>query len=148
MNPARRLFVHLAYLDDSDTKQKPLKIQVMSGVIIQDASFKMFDILMRSIRDNLVPPDKLDKFEEFHAAELYGGYGVFEGIDQEKRFDAIRKLLSLLKGGKAAVVYGAVDIAKAKREVYGSADPLDIAFRICIQEIFEWVKDRIFAKTK
>ena len=41
-----------------------------------------------------------------------------------------------------------MDIAKAKRDVYGSADPLDIAFRICIQEIFEWVKDRIFAKTK
>ena len=141
---AERLFVHLAYLDDSDTKQKSLKIQVMSGIIIPDHRFKVFDITMRLIRDSLLPSDRLDKFEEFHAAELYGGYGVFEGIEQSKRFEAIGRLLSLLATESAAVVYGAVDIARAKREVYGSADPLDIAFRICTQEIYEWVRNQIF----
>lgn len=142
----RRLFVHLAYLDDSDTKQKPIKIQVMSGVLIEDTSFKMFDIAMHSISHELVPEEKLDQFEEFHAAELYGGYGVFEGIDQSKRFEAIHKLLSLLSMEGASVVYGAVDIAKARREIYGSADPLDIAFRICLKEISHWVRKHHFAQ--
>jgi hypothetical protein len=117
----------------------------MSGVIIQDQRFKMFDLLMREIRNGLVPEDKLDKFEEFHAAELYGGYGVFECIAQQKRFAAIEQLLDLLAEEGAAVVYGAVDITKTKRAIYGSADPLDIAFRICIQEIYEWVKKQIFS---
>ena len=137
--------MYLAYLDDSDTKKRPIKIQVMSGVIIRDVSFKMFDIAMRTIRDGLVPDDRLDSFEEFHAAELYGGYGVFEGIEKEKRFAAITKLLKLLEIEGTAVVYGAVDITKTKREVYGSADPLDIAFRICIHEIYEWVRKQIFS---
>lgn len=141
----RRLFVHLAYLDDSDTKQKPIKIQVMSGVIIQDISFKMFDVAMSSIRNDLVPEGKLDDFEEFHASELYGGYGVFEGIEQEKRFHAIKRLLGLLKMDGSIVVYGAVDIAKTKREVFGSADPLDIAFRICLREISQWVRAQAFS---
>jgi Protein of unknown function (DUF3800) len=144
MNFERRVFVHLAYLDDSDTKQKSIKIQVMSGVIIRDASFKMYDIAMRTIRDKLVPQDKLDQFAEFHAAELYGGYGVFEGIDQDVRFDAVRRLLGLLNVDNTAVVYGAVDIAETKRQVFGSADPLDVAFRICFQEINEWIVKEIF----
>jgi uncharacterized protein DUF3800 len=141
----RRILVHLAYLDDSDTKQKPTKIQVMSGIIIEDTSFKVFDIAMRFIRNELVPEEKLDKFSEFHAAELFGGYGVFEGIEREKRLGAIRKLLKLLSSPGSSVVYGAVDIAKTKREVFGSADPLDMAFRICLSEISEWVKNRAFS---
>ncbi len=135
--------MHLAYLDDSDTKQKPRKLQVMSGVIVEDKKFKMVEIGMRSIRDVLVPPERIDQFEEFHASELYGGYGVFEGIDQKQRFEAIRRLLSLIEYADMAVVYGAVDIAKAKEQIYGSADVLDMAFRMCAQQIYEWAKQRI-----
>lgn len=138
--------MYLAYLDDSDTKQKPIKIQVMSGVIVPDMGFKMFDVTMRVIRNELVPAEKLDEFEEFHAAELYGGYGIFEGIERQKRIDAVYKLLGLLAIKGAAVVYGAVDISKTKREVFGSADPLDIAFRICLREIDRVVRDRAFAE--
>ena len=135
--------MHLAYLDDSDTKKKSLKLQVVSGVIIEDKSFKILEISMRSIRSELVPLEKLEEFKEFHACELYGGHGVFAGIPQEKRFDAIRSLLQLLEMEEGLpVVYGAVDIAKGKREIYGSADPLDVAFRICMKEVYEWVRQR------
>ena len=84
--------MHLAYLDDSDTKSKSRKWQVMTGVVIQDNVFTVLEYAVSSIRETLIPADKKDKFEEFHACELYGGYGVFDGIDQEQRFDAIRKL--------------------------------------------------------
>ena len=135
--------MHLAYLDDSDTKTKAIKLQVVSGVIIEDKSFKMIEIAMRAIRNKLVPPEKSEEFKEFHACELYGGHGVFASIPQEKRFDAIEKLLGLLAfAGGLPVVYGAVDIQKEKKEIYGSADPLDIAFRICMKEVYEWVRVR------
>jgi len=37
----QRLFMYLAYLDDSDTKSKRRKWQVMAGVLIEDRYFKL-----------------------------------------------------------------------------------------------------------
>ena len=79
--------------------------------------------------------EKRCEFEEFHASELYGGYGAFEGIDQAKRFDAITKLLLMLKMCKLTVVYGAVNVATLQKQLYASADPVDISFRICLKGI-------------
>ncbi|MGO8813973.1 MAG: DUF3800 domain-containing protein [Terriglobia bacterium] len=130
--------MHLAYLDDSDTKAKTFKWQVMSGVIVEDKKFKLIEIGMASIQELLVPIEKQSQFEEFHACELYGGYGVFEGIEQEKRFNAIRRLLEIIATGELSVIYGAVNLDRLQSEVYASADPLDISFRVCIEGIHRW----------
>jgi hypothetical protein len=130
--------VHLAYLDDSDTKAKNSKWQVMSAVIIKDNDFKLAELGMAAIPEQLMGAEKLSKFEEFHACELYGGYGAFEGIDQDRRFEAIRKLLALLQTTQSCVVYGSIDLDVLKNEVYGSADPVDVCFRKCLVMIRDW----------
>jgi hypothetical protein len=130
--------VHLAYLDDSDTKSKRRKWQVMAGVIIEDSSFKIAELGVSIVPELLMPADKIDSFVEFHACELYGGFGVFEGIDQNIRFDAIRRLLFLIPMMELGVIYGAVDLEKFRNEIYGSADPLDAAFRMCMKCIEKW----------
>jgi len=135
--------VHLAYLDDSDTKAKELKWQVMSGVIIEAKQFKLAEIAVSTIPELLMPAEKLSQFEEFHACELYGGYGVFAGIDQERRFDAISRLLWLIEMAGLHVVYGAVDLDKLRNEIYASADALDIAFRICVRGIDGWATQHV-----
>jgi len=137
--------MHLAYLDDSDTKARESKWQVMAGVLVDGREFTMLEFAMGAVRDVLMPPDKLEKFEEFHACELYGGHGPFEGISQENRFDAIRSLISLLGNNfyKLWVVYGAVNIATLRSNVYGSADPLDMTFRMCCDKIQLWVTQEI-----
>lgn len=135
--------MHLAYLDDSDTKAKQRKWQVMSGVLIDHRAFKLVEVGMTSIPQDLIPPERLEKFEEFHACELYGGYGVFEGISQETRFAAIRRLLGILGPLELKVVYGAVDLSALQRELFASADPLDICFRICLSGVDYWANDRI-----
>src|SRR5208283_5527296 len=139
----RRHFVHLAYLDDSDTKSKSRKWQVMAGVIIDDRFFTATELVMTGIRDKLIPADKMEQFQEFHACELYGGYGVFEGIEQQCRFDAIRKLLFCLEHANLSVVYGAVDISTLQNQVYGSADPLDMSFRMCVKGIQSWIDETV-----
>ena len=78
--------VYLAYLDDSDTKRKNEKWQVITAVVIPDEAFDALELLASLHIEQLIPADRLERFEEFHAAELYGGYGVFEGIEQPKRF--------------------------------------------------------------
>jgi hypothetical protein len=142
--------VHLAYLDDSATKFNHVKWQVMSGVIIEDKNFKLTEAGLAIVPELLMPVEKLPQFEEFHACQLYHGHGVFEGIDQEVRFDAIGRLLGTLELGELSVVYGAVNLAKLQEEIYASADPLDISFRICIKGLQEWgvrdINNRITTK--
>jgi hypothetical protein len=136
----RRDFVYLAYIDDSDTKCKPRKWQVMSAVLIEDQNFKLVEAGVAVAQESLgLSPEQLEKFQEFHACELYGGYGFFEGIDQEVRFDAMRRLLGLLGMLDLHVVYGAVDLERLGNEIYASADPLDIGFRICARGIPSWL---------
>jgi Protein of unknown function (DUF3800) len=144
MTPVTKEFVHLAYLDDSDTKAKPHKWQVMSGVVIEDKKFKIVEIAMCFIRELLGPSEKLDKFEEFHACELYGGHGVFEGIEQEKRFETIKGLLNLVKSAQLPIVYGAVDLSELGKADCASADPVDISFRICVKGIKAWAQEYLF----
>lgn len=133
----RRVFVHLAYLDDSDTRAKKHKWQVMSAVLIEDKSFKLAETGVSIIPEMLIPSEKLDQFEEFHACELYGGYGVFEGVEQSTRFEAIERLLAVVHMLGLPIMYGAVNLARLQQEFYASADPLDISFRICLKGILE-----------
>jgi hypothetical protein len=138
--------VYLAYIDDSDTKSKSKTWQVMAAVIIEDQTFTVLEHALYSIREDLLPlmsEEKRCKFEEFHASELYGGYGAFQGIDQEKRFDAITKLLWVLDMCKLTVVYGGVNVAVLQKQLYASADPIDISFRICLKGIRSWLDERI-----
>lgn len=127
--------MHLAYLDDSDTKAKQYRWQVMSAVIIEDRCFKLAEVGVAIVPEILIPADRLNRFEEFHACELYGGFGIFEGIDQTIRFEAIQRLLAVIQMMEIPIVYGAVDLDKLKGEVYASADPVDITFRMCMKGI-------------
>jgi Protein of unknown function (DUF3800) len=144
----RGTFVHLAYLDDSDTKAKQHKWQVMSAVLVEDKAFKLAEAGMSAIPGQLIGSDKIEQFEEFHACELYGGYGVFAGIDQSIRFNAISSLLTLINVLELTVIYGAVDLSKLHRELYGSADPMDVCFRICLRGIDDWAEKRLLEKIR
>jgi hypothetical protein len=135
--------VLLAYLDDSDTKAKQIRWQVMSAVIIRDDAFKMAKMAMSTIPERLMGLEKLAEFKEFHACELYGGYGPFQGIDQERRFEAISHLLALLQEMDITIVYGAVDLDALQKEVYGSADPVDVCFRKCLSGIRAWARELV-----
>jgi len=144
----KRIFVHLAYLDDSDTKAKIHKWQVMSAIIIEDNAFKIAEMGVADVPERLMGTEKLEKFEEFHACELYGGYGAFEGIDQCRRLDAINELLGLLRVMDIVVIYGAVDLVALKTEVYGSADPVDVCFRKCLSGIRSWADASRISRAK
>jgi len=126
----------LGYMDDSKRfDKKKESFEVLSVVLVHDKLFHQIESLVGLCVEGLVPEEKLHKFEEFHACELYGGYGVFDGIDQELRFATIRQLLLMLKDYKIPVIYGAVNVPQFERQPYGSALPIDVAFRLCIPAI-------------
>lgn len=132
---SERLFVYLAYIDDSDTRAKQQKWQVLSAVLIPDSSFPNLEMASSDVIHRLMGDERFEEFTEFHACELYGGYGVFEGIEQSKRFGAIEEVLGVLPAIKAKVAYGAVDLEGLQQQPYASASPLDMAFRMCAEGI-------------
>jgi hypothetical protein len=132
-------FVYLAYFDDAGSHNKDRRFQVLSAVLIKDEYFKNTELLMGINLEDLLPPEKLNKFSEFHASELFGGYGVFEGVDQTKRFKAMEFLLKIIRSREIPVVVGAVDLLLLRTKPYGSANPMDIAFRLCLSGMEEWL---------
>ena len=84
-----RSFVYLAYLDDSDTKAKNQKWQVLTAVLIRDHAFDPLEFTSAMVIAELIPEEKMENFQEFHACELYGGYGVFQDLEQGRRFDEV-----------------------------------------------------------
>jgi Protein of unknown function (DUF3800) len=131
-SPNEQVFVYLAYLDDSDTKAKQEPWQVLSAVLIPDSRFSTLEMISGDVIRRLMGEDEYEEFIEFHACELYKGYGIFEKVDQDKRLKAIEEMLRGLKGVRAKVAYGAVHLAHLKNQPYASASPLDIAFRLCL----------------
>jgi hypothetical protein len=100
--------MHVAYLDDSGSdKQCPLV--VFGGVVVRPEQFWKMDLRVGIIPEVMMPPDKCDQFEEFHAAELFGGYGAFKEVSEEKRHSAIRALLATLDRFDIPFIYAAVD---------------------------------------
>jgi hypothetical protein len=123
--------VYLAYLDDSDTRSKGLEWQVISAVLIPADAYLAMEFMSASFIEELMPEDRRDRFEEFHACELYGDYGVFEGIDQDARFGAIRSLLSTVVTFDFKVAYGAVNLKLLSKKPLRFSQPS----RCCISQM-------------
>jgi Protein of unknown function (DUF3800) len=132
-NIEKRIFMYLAYSDE--TFDKDCGFAMVGAILIEDKLFAMIETMAGAVVERLIPLDKLARFEEFHAADLYGGHGAFEGIDEKERFEAIEILLEVVKGSEMTFVYSAVDTRALSLSAFGAANPLDVAFRMCIRGI-------------
>jgi len=121
--------VYLAYADD--TADRDAGLAMVGAVVIHDDQFANMENVAGIVVEGLIPPDRYAQFEEFHAVELYGGHGVFDGIPQPERFKAIRTLLNAVRSFEMTFVYAAVDTRALAKSAYGSANPIDVAFRMC-----------------
>ena len=129
--------MYLAYLDDSEQRGW----QVIGAVLIPADSFFVVELLSALEIENLMPEEKRHDFQEFHASELYCGEGIFKDIPQSKRFNAIRNVLGCVETCKAKVAYGAVDLALHRKSIFHSANPRDVAFRMCVLGVEGWLYD-------
>lgn len=138
----RRLgeFMFLSYLDDTARAIKKVPTyQILSTVLIHESLFEHLETYVGLVVRDSIPKEKQEAFKEFHACELYGGYGIFEGIEQDKRFEAVTSLLKPFAKFNIPVLYGAVDLKRLRQQPYASASPIDIAFRRCLTGISEFM---------
>jgi hypothetical protein len=86
----------------------------------------------------ILPIERIDNFKEFHASELYLGTGLFDGIDEPKRFTAIQVLLTAVKVQNLHYIYAAADRKKLSQSPFGSGKPLNSAFHMCLLGVEDW----------
>ena len=148
MQYPQRIFVFLAYLDDCGFNSRKNAYRLMTAVVIPDRAFRETESLAATSLVLWPPLQQMwSRFQEFKAHELFGGRGPFEGIDQDIRFELIGFLLEIVNGYKFPVIFGALDVAEWEKQksksgplyAYGSANELDICFRICMKGVNDFV---------
>jgi hypothetical protein len=127
------VFVHFAYIDDSGMKDKENPIRGMAGVIIHESKFHFMELRTGAIAERAIPKDRWIQFEEFHAWQLYGGYGPFDGVPKELRMRTIEFMLEGLAQTNAAIVYS----------IQAKDDPnaIDTCFRSCMESIERFIAE-------
>src|SRR5271156_1192891 len=138
------LFVHLAYLDDS----QDTGISMFGAVVIPHGGFGWAERMHSIAAEQLFSPDELkEKFHEFHAWELFKGEGAFKGIVEEKRFLAIELLLMAVRDHQLPFIYAAIDDNKLAQSplshsLFETANPLVAAFKLCLLGVEKWALSR------
>jgi hypothetical protein len=135
--------MQLAYFDDSGS-DKQSGILAVVALIVPDDQIMNIEILVGTVIDSLIPEDKKESFERFHAHELYCGEGPFSGLDDRDRFDAILKLLEVVGSGDAGspplpFVYSAIDKKGLEKSPFRSALATDVAFGMSALGVEEWM---------
>ena len=130
-----RIFVYLAYADD--TSDKDCSLAMVGAIVIHDEQFANIETVAGVVVEGLIPPDKQAEFEEFHAAELYGGHGVFKDIPEAERFKAIGTLLKAVRSFEMTFVYSAVDTRALAVSAFGGASPIDVCSRNRETNVFD-----------
>lgn len=135
--------MHLAYLDDSQLQGS---VAIFGAVVIPHGQFGWAERLHSIAVEQLFSADEIEeKFQEFHARDLFKGEGAFQGIEQSKRFDAIRILLMAMRDHELPFIYGAVDEKKLAQsalaqDLFETADPLVPAFKLCLLGVEGWAQ--------
>lgn len=138
--------MYLAYLDDSGSDTKSA-VALVGAVIIEDSLFAHLEDLLGLVIEGLIPEPRQASFQEFHSTELFWGHGAFVGIDEDVRYDAIRKLLGIISTFRVPFIYSAVDRKLLAQSPMGSSHPIDVAFRMCALGIHDWLKQPERRKT-
>jgi len=136
--------VHLAYLDDSQ-RQDP-SISMFGAVVMPHGSFGWAERMHSIAIEQLFPTDEIEeRFQEFHAHELFRGEGAFKGVEEARRFDAITVLLMVMRDHQLPFIYGAIDERKLAKSPMGqslfeTARPLIPAFKLCALGVEMWAQ--------
>lgn len=129
--------MHLAYLDETGTDGHS-SVAMFGALIVPAGKFGYLSGLHETAIQQILPIEKIDDFEEFHAGALYHGKPPFDGIDETKRFTAITVLMSAVRTEELPLVYAAVDRKEVARSPFGVMKPLHAAFHMCLLGVEDW----------
>jgi hypothetical protein len=135
VEPQRLTRMFLGYIDDSgstgaNVEDCESRFQVIGGPLINCDCSRWWDLetyLSDFIKEAI--PEELWGTFEFHACDLFHSDPPYDKphIDGKR---VMQRALEVIRDSNFPIVYGAVDKQALRREIYSSANPVDIAFRL------------------
>ncbi len=143
----RQPFMYLSYVDDSGSTgdnltDKQALFQVVGGPIISEQAYPATELLVSSWVEDFIPEDQWESFE-FHACDMFHGNAPFKDLGQEKCHGLLQRALEWIRNSKIPVLYGAVDKTELDKQIYRTAQPLDIAFNLYLESLDKWFEKKI-----
>lgn len=129
--------VYIAYLDDS---MEDATHQIIGATIVHDRDFLRIEASLQEMVAKYIPRELHDSFE-FHASALFHQKPPFDKIERDKAYSILRDCVKMMAEAPIAIVYGGVDLRKLRSGVFATAQPVDVAFRLCIPEIEKWFQE-------
>ena len=131
-------YVHIVYLDDSKQEKNKNRFQVIGAVIVKDEIFDDLERHLGYTLHELAEQHVTGGFEEFHASDLLAGNKPFTDVKREQALAILGTAIAAVSDMGIPVIYGAVDLGKLYATNYATANPVDIAFRMCVRIVEEW----------
>lgn len=141
LRPALGGYVYIAYVDDSKQDKNRDRFQVISAILIQDNGFAALEQELGYYLYELVQPLVGGEFEEFHASDLLNANGVFRNVTRKQAIEVFGNGVQTLWNLQIPVIYGAVNLNKLYASDYATANPVDMAFRLCLKLIEAWFQE-------
>jgi hypothetical protein len=146
MTPPREKRMFLGYVDDSGSSGKAdtsvsAPYQLIGGPVLDGDDYTGYEYVLNSHVEQLVPESQWENFE-FHACEMFTASGVFAEIGVTKCHELMQNALELVRDCKFPIIYGAVNRDSLDQELYRTADPIDIAFRLYLKSLESWFKSQ------
>jgi hypothetical protein len=129
-------FVHLVYLDDSSDNSD---IQVLAAVVVPDEDALTIEKFLGMRVDMFVPEELRPKFE-FHAFKLWKREDEFSALKHDQVRELFEGTAAVVADSGIEIVYGAVKLRALRAGYYSTAQPVDIAFRLCMEGLHQWFR--------
>jgi hypothetical protein len=126
--------VHLVYLDDSSDNSD---MQVLAAVIVPDKDVLTIEKFL-GMRVGMFVPEELRPKFEFHAFKLWKREDDFSALKHEQVRELFEGTTAVVEQSGIQVVYGAVNLKALRASYYSTAQPIDIAFRLCMEGLHQW----------
>jgi len=123
--------VYLVYVDDSSDNSDYC---VIGAAILRESDFSVIEGWMAHLIETYVPEELRSDFE-FHASALFNGKPPFHKIPRQTAMDLMQRVVAIMAPDENPghyFVYGAVNLRVLRRSYFSTAQPQDVAFRICL----------------
>jgi hypothetical protein len=84
-----------------------------------------------------VPEELRPKFE-FHASKLWKREDDFVGLEHDQVKELFSGTVEAVADSGIEIVYGAVLLKALRASYYSTAQPVDVAFRLCMEGLHDW----------
>lgn len=136
MNFRRGVWVHLVYIDDSADSG----FQIIGAVVLPELEFMPIEEYLAGVIDRFVPEELRDAFE-FHASAMFHAKEPFSKLGRDDALAILQRCVSIVEAC-GSIVYGAVSMDKLRGGIYATVQPVDMAFRLCMEGLANWFQDK------